>query len=95
MLAARFSVSIGEWYSTTVYPLISAALSWLVSWITFSLEEIAARKRQKLISFVLDEKAHKSSKVKTFEDAKSVQLTQEYLEKITHDQLLALVKYLK
>ena len=60
-----------------------------------SLEEIAARKRQKLISFVLDEKAHKSSKVKTFEDAKSVQLTQEYLEKITHDQLLALVKYLK
>lgn len=60
-----------------------------------SLEEIAARKRQKLISFVLDEKAHKSSKVKTFEDAKAVQLTQEYLEKITHDQLLALVKYLK
>ena len=40
-LAARFSVSIGEWYSTTVYPLISAALSWLVSWISFSLEEIA------------------------------------------------------
>ena len=41
VLAARFSVSIGEWYSTTVYPLISAALSWLVSWITFSLEEVA------------------------------------------------------
>ena len=41
VLAARFSVSIGEWYSTTVYPLISAALSWLASWITFSLEEIA------------------------------------------------------
>ena len=41
MLAARFSVSIGECYSTTVYPLISAALSWLVSWIPFSLEEIA------------------------------------------------------
>lgn len=41
VLAARFSVSIGEWYSTTVYPLISAALSWLVSWISFSLEEIA------------------------------------------------------
>lgn len=39
--AARFSVSIGEWYSTTVYPLISTALSWLVSWISFSLEEIA------------------------------------------------------
>lgn len=41
VLAARFSVSIGEWYSTTVYPLISTALSWLVSWISFSLEEIA------------------------------------------------------
>lgn len=41
VLAARFSVSIGEWYSTTVYPLISATLSWLVSWISFSLEEIA------------------------------------------------------
>ena len=41
MLAARFSVSVGEWYSTTIYPLISAALSWLVSWITFSLEEVA------------------------------------------------------
>ena len=41
VLSARFSVSIGEWYSTAVYPLISAALSWLVSWITFSLEEVA------------------------------------------------------
>ena len=41
MLAARFSVSIGECYSTTVYPLISATLSWLVLWIPFSLEEIA------------------------------------------------------
>lgn len=40
VLATRFSVSIGEWYSTSVYPVISAALSWLVSWIPFSLEEI-------------------------------------------------------
>lgn len=40
VLAARFSVSIGEWYSTALFPMISAALSWLVSWIPFSLEEI-------------------------------------------------------
>jgi GTPase SAR1 family protein len=60
-----------------------------------SLEEIAARKRLKLVSFVLDEKAHKSSKVKYFEDSKSLELTQEYLDKLSYDQLLALVKYLK
>ena len=40
VLAARFFVQIGEWYSVVLYPLISAALSWLVSWIPFSLEEI-------------------------------------------------------
>lgn len=60
-----------------------------------SLEEIAARKRQRLISFVLDEKEHKSSKVKMFEDTKSVTITPEYLEKFTYEQLLTLVKYLK
>jgi hypothetical protein len=60
-----------------------------------SLEEIAARKRNRLISFVLDEKAHKSSKVKYFEDSKSVELSKEYLDKLSYDQLLALVKYLK
>jgi hypothetical protein len=60
-----------------------------------SLEEIAARKRQKLISFILDEKAHKSSKVKYFEDSKSIELDKEYLDKLSYDQLFALVKYLK
>ena len=33
-------MQIGEWYSTALYPSISAALSWLASWIPFSLEEI-------------------------------------------------------
>lgn len=42
VVAARLSVSIGEWYSTVLFPVISAALSWLVSWIPFSLEEIVA-----------------------------------------------------
>ena len=60
-----------------------------------SLEEIAARKRNRLISFILDEKAHKSSKVKYFEDSKHVELTKEYLDKMSYDQLFALVKYLK
>lgn len=40
VLAARFFVPIGEWYSVVLYPLISASLSWLASWIPFSLEEI-------------------------------------------------------
>ena len=40
VLVARSSVAVGEWYATTVYPVVSAALSWSVSWIPFSMEEI-------------------------------------------------------
>ena len=40
VLAARFSVRIGEWYSTVIYPHVSGFLSYSVSWIPFSLEEI-------------------------------------------------------
>lgn len=40
VLTARLSEQIGEWYSTVLYPLTSSALSWLVSWIPFSLEEL-------------------------------------------------------
>ena len=40
VFAARFFMQVGEWYSTTLYPSISAALSWFASWIPFSLEEI-------------------------------------------------------
>ena len=60
-----------------------------------SLEELDARKRAKLISFILDEKRHKSSKVAAFETAKAVELTEEYLNTLTHDNLFALAKYLK
>ncbi len=40
ILAARSSAAAGEWYATTIYPAVSAALSWSVSWIPFSMEEI-------------------------------------------------------
>ena len=40
ILAARGSAAAGEWYATTIYPAVSAALSWSVSWIPFSMEEI-------------------------------------------------------
>lgn len=40
VLAARLSEQIGEWYSAVLYPITSSALSWLVSWIPFSLEEL-------------------------------------------------------
>lgn len=40
ILVARNSTAVGEWYAVTVYPAVSAALSFCVSWITFSLEEI-------------------------------------------------------
>ena len=40
VLVARSSVAVGEWYATTVYPVVSAALSWSVSWIPFSMEEV-------------------------------------------------------
>ena len=59
-----------------------------------TLEEIAERKRAKLIAFVLDEKRHKSSKVKYFEDAKKIEITEEYLRNLEYESILALVKYL-
>ena len=40
VLTARFSVEIGEWYSIVIYPVVSGFLSYSVSWIPFSLEEI-------------------------------------------------------
>lgn len=60
-----------------------------------SLEEIAARKRNKLIAFVLDEKAHKSSKVKLFEEAKKIEFTKEYLDKLNYETLVKIVEYIK
>lgn len=59
-----------------------------------TLEEIARRKRAKLVSFILDEKRHKSSKIQYFEDAKKVEITEDYLNTLEYDSILALVKYL-
>lgn len=59
-----------------------------------SLTELAERKRVRSISFILDEKRHKSSKVAMFEQAKGIEITQEYLEALPEDNLKALVKYL-
>jgi hypothetical protein len=59
-----------------------------------TLEEISERKRQKLISFILDEKRHKSSKVQRFEDIKKIEITSEYLNTLPYDDVLKLVKYL-
>ena len=79
---APFTVKDGE----TLAKLASEGLS---------LEEIAARKLEKLVKFVLNEKAHKSSKVASFETSKGVELTEEYLRKLNYDMLTKLVKFLK
>ena len=60
-----------------------------------SLEEIAERKRKTLINFILNEKSHKSSKVKYFEDSKKVELTEEYLNKLPFDTLTKLADYIR
>ena len=40
ILIARYNPAVGEWYATVLYPAVSAAFSFAVSWIPFSLEEI-------------------------------------------------------
>ena len=40
ILVARNNVSVGEWYAAAIYPAVSAALSFCVNWIPFSLEEV-------------------------------------------------------
>ena len=42
IIAARVNVSVGEWYAVNLYPIISAGLSFLVSWIPFSMTEVLA-----------------------------------------------------
>ena len=42
ILVARYNPAVGEWYSVSLYPIISAVLSFAVCWIPFSLEEIFA-----------------------------------------------------
>ena len=42
ILVARSNLAVGEWYAVSLYPIISAVLSFAVSWIPFSMEEIFA-----------------------------------------------------
>lgn len=53
VLTARFSVEIGEWYSTVIYPHVSGFLSYSVSWIPFSLEEIVVVGAVLLLIFII------------------------------------------
>lgn len=39
VLAFRFIPSAGEWYARCAYPSVSLVLSWLSSWVPFSLDE--------------------------------------------------------
>lgn len=59
-----------------------------------SLEELAERKRKRLIDFILDEKAHKSSKVTLLETKQGIVFTREALEKYDYDFLTKIVKFI-
>lgn len=59
-----------------------------------SLEEIAKRKIDKYVQFILDEKAHKSSKVKILEDKKGIEFTEQTLREFDYDTLTKIVKYI-
>lgn len=60
-----------------------------------SMEEMLKRKTETLISFILDEKAHKSSKVKMFEDSKKVELNEAFLRSTTYETLVKIVNIIK
>ena len=53
VLTARFSVEIGEWYSVVIYPVVSGFLSYSVSWIPFSPEEIVVVGAVLLLIFII------------------------------------------
>lgn len=53
IIAARTNVSVGEWYAAHLYPYISTVLSFLVSWIPFSMTEILVLSAVALMIYVL------------------------------------------
>ena len=59
------------------------------------MKKVMKRKLNTYINFILDEKAHKSSKVQSFEKAKGVTITKEYLDTLDYDKLQKLVNYFK
>lgn len=40
-LLCRVSVAVADFYALTIYPRLSAVLSWLASWVSFSLQDAA------------------------------------------------------
>ena len=73
---------------------IGALLAKLVS-EGVSPEELYEKKKKYLIDFVLDEKAHKSSKVAALEKNQGKELTKELLTSLDYDTLTKIVKILK
>lgn len=60
-----------------------------------TLEEVAQRKVAMLRRFILNEKAHKASKIKAFESAKNVTIDEAYLDTLNYDMLTKLTQFLK
>lgn len=60
-----------------------------------SLEEIAKRKMITMMKFVLNEKAHKATKIKLVENKLGKELTKDVVTKMSYDELLNIVKYLQ
>ena len=60
-----------------------------------SMEELLKRKTETLIRFILDEKAHKSTKVRLFEESKKLELTEKFLRTLSHETLVKIVNYIK
>lgn len=60
-----------------------------------SPEEVAERKKNHLVNFVLSEKAHKSSKVSEFEKIQGKELTKELLQALPYEKLVKIVNYIK
>ena len=63
IIAARFNVCVGEWYSTHLYPYISTALSLLVSRIPFSMTEVLVVSAVALMIYVLIRNIRRREKV--------------------------------
>lgn len=59
-----------------------------------SPEEVMERKKNSIIAYILDEKAHKSSKVKELEDAVKKELTEELLKKLPLAKLITFKEYI-
>lgn len=63
--------------------------------IGYSLEEVAEMKRQTYISFILDEKSHKATKVGMLEQKLGKEFTKELLERQSYENLTKFVKFIK